>query len=254
MGRAGERSRALALIERRRLWRERRRHLLRPALLVGVLAACLIAASAKFVHPAVAGAVFGAFVTALGFAINESLTSRRVRELVDGNLAEQFTSDAVRKLWRRGWRIVNCVEFENCDVDHVVFGPGGVHAVETKWTNHDWSVQDGSFSNDWARKAVRQCRANRNKVFHLLRGNYRIELDVTPLLVIWGEGRPHLAAPVEIDGVVVVDGRLLQDYLRGLPERLSGDSAAAARLAVRDFIRQRHRQATVPRRRVVAFG
>jgi len=50
-----------------------------------------------------------------------------------GDLAEQWTASELRKLRRRGWRVLNHVMLKQRDIDHVLIGPGGVYAVETKW-------------------------------------------------------------------------------------------------------------------------
>ena len=221
------------------MWLRKRRQLL--PLIAGYLglSASGIAYFAVFVNEALAWAVGGALLCGLAFLVREAVSTRRVRELVDGDLGEQFTSDEVRKLRRRGWKVVDRVEFAYDDVDHVVVGPGGVFAIETKWTNWPWSVDAGRFTNPWASRAVRQASRNRHRIYHLLRGNFGLTLDVTPLLVVWGEGRPNLDEPVAIDGVVVLDGHLLRSYLTGLPERLDPTSVGAARDAVQRFVDER---------------
>jgi hypothetical protein len=56
-----------------------------------------------------------------------------------GDLGEQWTASELRKLRRRGWHLVNHLTLRNRDIDHVLVGPGGVLAVETKWSAQQWS-------------------------------------------------------------------------------------------------------------------
>jgi hypothetical protein len=56
-----------------------------------------------------------------------------------GVAAEQWTVDELRPLLRRGWYLVNHVMLPTGgDVDHVLIGPGGFFAIETK-RRSDWS-------------------------------------------------------------------------------------------------------------------
>jgi hypothetical protein len=215
-----------------------------------VLAAVSVASLAVFVHWPVACVAIGAFASALLFLARDVLTTRRVQELSDGNLAEQFTSDEVRRLRRRGWRVVDRVEFEHGDVDHVVLGPGGVYAIETKWTSRPWHLEQGRFTNDFAMRAVRQSRRGRDRIYHLLRGNFGREMEVTAVLVVWGEGRPRLRAAATVDGVVVVDGPLLRQYLSELPHGLSAGTVSAATADVRQFVKDRDRHIAIAKRSV----
>ena len=48
-----------------------------------------------------------------------------------GALAEQWTSNELRLLRDRGWRVINHVVLRHWDIDHVAVGPGGVLVVQT---------------------------------------------------------------------------------------------------------------------------
>ena len=131
------------------------------------------------------------------------------------------------------------VEFHGYDIDHVVAGSGGAFAVETKWTNEPWQIRDGRFDVEYAAKAVQQCKEGAWKISSLLRGNYGIQGQVSPILVIWGPGRPKVDQAVMIDGVTVLPGQLLHRTLRDLPPVLDVDAAGSLVDAVRDFTRRR---------------
>src|SRR3954453_4413988 len=58
-----------------------------------------------------------------------------------GEIAEQWTAQELRKLRRHGWRIVNHLMLRTWDIDHVLVGPGGIFAVETKWSSRPWQLE-----------------------------------------------------------------------------------------------------------------
>lgn len=147
----------------------------------------------------------------------EVVGGHEYRRLRDAALAEEFTSDELKSLRSTGWRHIDCVEFHRFDVDHVVVGPGGVVVVETKWTNVSWPIRDGEFVNRYARNAVIQAARNAADIRSLLRWNFKIDVDVIPALMIWGDGRPSLDHPFrEQQGVIVATRSLLAAHLKNL--------------------------------------
>jgi Nuclease-related domain len=110
----------------------------------------------------------------------------------------------LRKLRKDGWHVVDRVDFEDRDVDHVVVGPSGVYAIDTKYTD--------SLCDLASKKNARQVRAWANKAYDaarplrlLLVHQHRIRIEVTPMVVVWGTevtGEPQM-----IDGVPVLKGR-----------------------------------------------
>lgn len=58
-----------------------------------------------------------------------------------GDAAEQWTAQELRRLRRQGWMLVHrLVLREHEDIDHVLIGPGGCYAIETKWTATAWQL------------------------------------------------------------------------------------------------------------------
>lgn len=84
-----------------------------------------------------AGVLTAATIATLMFTV--TLMSGTAGSLM-GDLAEQWSASELRKLRRRGWRVVNHVMLRTWDIDHVLVGPGGVYAVETKWSSHPWEL------------------------------------------------------------------------------------------------------------------
>lgn len=123
-----------------------------------------------------------------------------------GATAEQWTASELRPLRKRGWRLLNHVALQRWDIDHVLVGPGGVWAVETKWAADGWVLDPPSPRLHQALERVRGNARNLN-YWHLLRplgvGS------VSPVLFLWG-GRPDGPAkpttPCRIGNVEVIVG------------------------------------------------
>ena len=132
-----------------------------------------------------------------------------------GDQAEQWSAQELRKLRRQGWRVVNHFLLRHDDIDHVLIGPGGVWAVETKWSK-SW---DTGFARDREHEAVTQARSSARSMT-LWDPIRRRGLQVRPVVVLWGGG-PHAWAESErvrvIDGVPVVAGLALDEWTDALP-------------------------------------
>ena len=135
-----------------------------------------------------------------------SLVSTGSYRLYVGALAEDFTSETLGALRRVGWRIFDGVEFADFDVDHVAVGPGGVLAVETKWTDKRWDV-DARRRDRWLDDAIVQARIGARRIDSFLRSS-GLDIPVVPVLILWGpcvvdiEGGSRV-----VDGAVVLAGR-----------------------------------------------
>jgi hypothetical protein len=57
-----------------------------------------------------------------------------------GDQGEQWTAQELRHLHKRGWKVVNDVALKRWNTDHVIVGPGGVYAIESKWGARSWTV------------------------------------------------------------------------------------------------------------------
>jgi len=84
----------------------------------------------RFVGGLVVGAIGAATVSMLALWVT-LVTGTAYRSM--GATAEEWTASELRPLRRRRWRVANHVALGRPDIDHVLVGPGGVIAVETKW-------------------------------------------------------------------------------------------------------------------------
>jgi hypothetical protein len=121
--------------------------------------------------------------------------------------AEQWTAKELRPLKRAGWRVMNHVALAAWDIDHILVGPGGVIAVETKWSSTGWKIDP---PDAYLGRAVDQVRANARtlRLWHEMR-SLSVE-TVTPVVFLWGgnhdEPRPTQSGPRQLGDVTVVSG------------------------------------------------
>jgi len=114
-----------------------------------------------------------------------------------GGVAEDNTSESLKRFKRQGYRIYENVPADGYDIDHVLVGVGGILALETKWSSMPLGV-------DWKRSdqmqrwlGVTQARSRRIRVV--------ARRPVTPVLVVWGPAAHDLPEGLsEVGGVWVV--------------------------------------------------
>lgn len=129
-----------------------------------------------------------------------------------GVAGEEWTADELRKLRKRGWRVVNHVMLDKNrgDVDHAVLGPGGFFAVDSKYRT-DWSTSTGSL-DELARRSRRQAASLQPRLGAKL-------AKVRPAVVLWGPGVSKVFDEVfEHEGVLFCVGRSLAGHLATLDE------------------------------------
>jgi hypothetical protein len=136
------------------------------------------------------------------------LTMGVAAELFDGTYhltmaadAEGWTSKDLRKALGAEWKVVDWISFEYSEADHVVVGPGGVFAIEAKYTDSIVDL-DSARGQRWAQRAVDQAIEGARSVSFLL-GRHQCRVD--PVVVIWGS--EVTGSPAEIDGVPILAGR-----------------------------------------------
>lgn len=148
--------------------------------------------------------------------------------LVQGREAEGWTRHELARLRRDGWTAVGGIELYFGDVDLVLVGPGGVFAIETKYTESRCIDDD--------RLQAWRCQAERSadSTQLLLKHNYEIDVDVMPLVTVWA--RPYTSLPMAINRLPFVRGRDCVHAIRSLEGNgLSVESTRAIVHALRDF-------------------
>ena len=180
-----------------------------------------------------AGLVIGFFVTALfaivglGFLLNGDGAF-----LIAGWLGESHTIEELETAKKAGsiWGGVNNVEAGGRDVDHIILNPAGVLSIESKWRFKGADDRYLSWAVEKAQHAARQARL----ILQSKGVDYRT--DVRPVLVIWGGARRELPDHQVINGVDVLSGSHLVEWLRQRSRgRLAQDHAEALQAKLLTF-------------------
>jgi hypothetical protein len=113
--------------------------------------------------------------------------------------------------------LVNHFALGRDDIDHVLIGPGGAFAVETKWSATSWR-------SDYARPRLRDAVAQAQRNARALRLWHPFKsrgVPVHPVLVLWGGGAAKWAEHERIrviDDVTVIAGLAVRDSSEQLGE------------------------------------
>jgi hypothetical protein len=150
-----------------------------------------------------------------------------------GKLGEEATAEVVLgwRQRRKGWRLVNGLLLGGYgDIDHVLVGPGGVFAIESKWTSKPYRIEQGRVAGLVGHEPVGQARDSARKVERMLRyGCQRFDVSVRPVVVLWGPGRVRVDNGwSEIDGVLVCDGPHEQLWLKQFAGEVIGPTEVEA--------------------------
>jgi len=191
---------------------------------------------------------------AAGFFVIMLVSLWATRQLVDGTHhlasgleAERWTSKELKKWLDPHWHVVDWISFGYKDVDHVVVGPGGVFAVETKYTDSmiDLSCAKGhGMAFDWSNQALDGARSVR-----LLLTSLGHKCEVIPIVVVWG-GEVS-GTPLEIERVQILRSNDLKEHLSAwvqLPVGLPSDKVQTIGTALKDYraMRVAHERSTHP--------
>lgn len=243
-GRAGQWARGQV---RQRQWRfvRRRWRLLVTMAAVAAAATAVLAALARsdFQRGFVIGFVLAGASGALAMLVMQIAGTAPMRM---GATAEQWTAGELRPLRKSGWRIINHVALQKWDIDHVLVGPGGILAVETKWSADGWTLDP---PGSRILRAADQVRRNARdlSLWHPLRS---LGVGAAGSVVfLWGESRPDAPAkpalPYQLGDVQVVLGveaaRSWRDMVQRMPAQPSFDADQIRKVcaALDGHIRQR---------------
>ena len=171
---------------------------------LGVILACVLV---EIVAPSqIRSYVVGALLASAAWWVYcLMITTGGLAGKIAGINAEVFTASELRRLCKRGWRLVNHVMFESWDIDHVLLGRGGFFAVETKFRSR-WNDLERDVTT-WARTATEAA----DDVWLRLGPP---KTKVRALVVLYGGDISDLRPePFEIDGVTFCTGADLRDCL-----------------------------------------
>ncbi len=139
--------------------------------------------------------------------------------LMMGSTAEQWTASELRPLRRGGWLLVNHFILSVGDIDHVLLGPPGAFAIETKWSAEAWNLTK---PDERIYRAVSQAEESARD-FRLWQPVKQAGVGtVRPLVVLWGSYAASLSEvdSASVNGVPVIAGLSLGRWF----QNLNGDS------------------------------
>ncbi len=185
------------------------------------------------------GVVLGA-----GLASSAGVLASLVRQVTGtapammGGQGEQWTASELRPLQRRGWRVVHHVSLRPWDIDHVLIGPGGAFAIETKWSAQPWVLEPAEAR---VLSAARQAADNARDL-RLWAPFRKAGIDVQPVVMLWGPAATPdgLGVPTDLDGATVMRGSHAPAWRTRLANNvLSPEQVEAGWLALEAHVRVR---------------
>jgi hypothetical protein len=115
-----------------------------------------------------------------------------------GATGEEFVGRVLAQKEAEGWRALHDVSFGRGNIDHIVVGPGGVFAIETK--SHPGRIAVDRVEPGMLRQAYAEAKALERVIGQ----------PVVPLLVF---SRAYVDRPRKRNGVVVLPARMLSGHL-----------------------------------------
>ena len=119
----------------------------------------------------------------------------KARRLVRGERGELCVADVLDDLRPFGYRAYHDLIRDGFNIDHVVVGPGGVFAVETKFRSGEGEIvfrnSQGLFVNGLPEEkdSLSQARGNAREVNRIIKENCGFNEWVWPLVVFVGDWR-----------------------------------------------------------------
>lgn len=155
-----------------------------------------------------------------------------VDRLRRGALGEEYTASALRWLRVRGWRVLHDLEWPGeFNIDHVAIGPGGVLAIESKYTTGDWRIGANGLTGPIGHP-LRDAQRGARRVAEVL-GAAGVNVEVLACLVIWGPGAPDISGGrIVLQDVRVLEGRKARVWRAKLLQRQGTLDRATIRAAM----------------------
>jgi hypothetical protein len=179
--------------------------------------------SNDFIQGLITGASIALISAMLAFAF--LVSTNNVPRLV-GAWGEDSTDAELKAAAKAGLvhGYVAHIRLHGFDIDAVAVTSAGVLGIETKW--HSAAPITGQLRRDAA-----SARSGEQHTRSVLRAIGAAQVPVQPLLAIWGPHRDQLPPGLVVDGVPVVAGDQLGEWMREHAQSGSLDVAAGRRLS-----------------------
>jgi len=119
----------------------------------------------------------------------------QARRLVRGEHGELRVAEVLDDLRSYGYRVAHDLTRDGFNIDHVVVGPAGVFAIETKFRSGSGEITfrngEGLFVGGFPEEkdSLSQARGNAAEVNRLIKENCHIDVWVKPVVVFVGDWR-----------------------------------------------------------------
>jgi hypothetical protein len=177
-------------------------------------------------HVAIVSLYLGTIGTA--FLVHERKAILQLR----GAWGEDFTQEELNRARRKKtiWGWVDSVTLQTGDIDHlVVTRSGGLVAIDSKWRSDAERFDPAAIAREASRARLR-AEGFVNSFLKAERGSRRASgkaFRVRPLVVVWGRVRDALPTGASVDGVDIIEGRRLVDWLATLDGDVIDEASAA---------------------------
>jgi Nuclease-related domain len=142
-----------------------------------------------------------------------------------GERGERHVADVLEELRSDGYRPIHDIVGDGFNVDHVLVGPGGIFAIETKYRSGKGQITfrdtEGVFVGDRLEEkdCLKQARANARDIRQLIQENCGSREWVTPIVVFVGDWKIRNAWRDTDTRVFTPDGLLR--YIRNQQPQLT---------------------------------
>lgn len=137
---------------------------------------------------------------------------------VRGAVGERQTEEVLREL-PNGWRVFHDVPDGRSNWDHIVIGPAGVFAIDTKSYSSPAVVENDLLRSGRIRTPGSAFRGSAVRLKETLQGHVGVAIWVQAVVVIWGDFRQEI---VEENRVVYLEATRLREWLEASAVRLDG--------------------------------
>jgi hypothetical protein len=157
---------------------------------------------------------------------------KEIRNLNQAEKGERRVSELLTQLRHKRYVAFDDLIVRDSNIDHVLVGPGGIFAIETKaysiFGNGCVGVDDSGVLRLSGKPAMKdplgQAAASARTVAKILKERMRTKFDVKPVLIF--PGWTLRGAKAET-GVVVLNDEMISEFFGSLPKVLSDDQITA---------------------------
>jgi len=186
-----------------------------------------------------------ALVVTVWFISKWARVMPQVRRLKLGSEGEQVVGQMLEGLRAWGYSVFHDISDDGFNIDHVVVGPGGVFAMETKTISKRTGARvtyDGQRvlvdGREMDRDPIKQAGALADRVQEILKRETRRDVDVRPVVLFPGWWVEPLPRPRP--RVWVLNAKNVAGFIANEPPKLSPEDVALYSARIGDWAKRRN--------------